>query len=142
MMLLRQARRRTAVRNAEYRRKQSVSTSTTNRGGLTLLWCCSDLLQRQGSTLKDFGGECRGREHGHRSYGDCSQCSHRHPPKRRIPASSSATVALLPNQWCRPVLTTVARRHLSRQNDLPDPADAITPLAPIEVLAVDAARGG
>jgi hypothetical protein len=38
------------------------------------------------------------------------------------------------------MLTTVAGRHLSRQQDLPDPADAITALAPVEVLEVDAAR--
>ncbi len=41
----------------------------------------ADLIQRQQSTLKDFCGECRGGERGHRSGGDCSQCSHKHPPR-------------------------------------------------------------
>jgi hypothetical protein len=51
-----------------------------------------------------------------------------------------AMVALLSDRCCRPVLTAVTRRHLSRQQDLPDRADANASLAPIEVLAVDAAR--
>jgi hypothetical protein len=59
-----------------------------------------------------------------------------------LPTGRGATAVPLPNRWCRPVLTTVAGRHLSKQQDLPDRADAITSLAPIEVLAVDAARGG
>ena len=49
--------------------------------------------------------------------------------------------SLLYDRRCSPVLTTVTGRHLSRQHDLPDPADAIASLAPVEVLAVDAARG-
>ena len=57
-----------------------------------------------------------------------------------LPTGRGAIVALLSDRRCRPVLTTVAGRHLSRQHDLPDPADAITSLAPVEVLAVDAAR--
>ena len=40
-----------------------------------------------------------------------------------------------------PVLTSVAGRNPSRQHDLPDPADASTALAAVEVQAVDAARG-
>ena len=62
--------------------------------------------------------------------GLCSQCSHRNPD----------IASPLPNRWRRPMLTTVTGRHLSRQQDLPDRADAITSLTPVEVLAVDAAR--
>ena len=62
--------------------------------------------------------------------------------RRNSGRGSSAMVAPLPNRSCRLVLTSVTGCHLSRQHDLPDPADAITPLAPVEVLAVDAARGG
>jgi hypothetical protein len=55
---------------------------------------------------------------------------------------SGAMFALLPARWCRPVLTAVARCHLSGEQCLPDSANARTPLASMEVLAVDAARGG
>jgi len=55
-------------------------------------------------------------------------------------ASRSAMVALLLARWCRPVLTAVGGCHLSRNQGLPDPTDARTTLASIEVLAVDAAR--
>jgi hypothetical protein len=48
-------------------------------------------------------------------------------------------VELLPNQRRRPVLTAIVGCHLSRQHDLPDPADTRTSLTPIEVLAVGAA---
>ena len=41
----------------------------------------ADLLQVQQSTLEHFGGERRGGERGHRSCGDCSQCSHKHPTR-------------------------------------------------------------
>ena len=60
--------------------------------------------------------------------------------RRSIPASRGAMVALLSERRCRPVHTAVTGRHLSRQQNLPDPADAITALTPVEVLAVDAAR--
>lgn len=51
-------------------------------------------------------------------------------------------VAYLPHWCCRPVLTAVARCHLSGEQCLPDSANARTPLASMEVLAVDAASGG
>ena len=62
--------------------------------------------------------------------------------KRIGSVDSGATIALLPARWCRPVLTAVTGRNLSRKHDLPDPADSITSLASIEVLAVDAASSG
>ena len=52
---------------------------------------------------------------------------------------SGATIALLPDRRCRPVLTANSGCHLSRNQGLPDPADARTTLASMEVLAVDAA---
>jgi hypothetical protein len=51
-------------------------------------------------------------------------------------------VALLSDRRCRPVLTTVAGCHLSREQCLPDPADPSSSIATAEVLAVDAARSG
>ena len=60
--------------------------------------------------------------------------------QRVLPTGRGAMVALLSERRCRPVHTAVTGRHLSRQQNLPDPADAITALTPVEVLAVDAAR--
>ena len=58
----------------------------------------ADLLQGQQGTLNNLSGKGRDGEQWHRIWNDCSQCSHRHP----------ATFAPLPNQWCRPVLATIA----------------------------------
>ena len=43
------------------------------------------LVQGQQGTLKNFGGKGRGREQGHRSGGDCSQCSHRNTTQNYAP---------------------------------------------------------
>ena len=64
----------------------------------------------------------------------------RRPYRSHTPETAPVTPALLANRWCRPVLATVAGRHLGRKQGLPDPADAITAWATTEVLAVDAAR--
>ncbi len=64
----------------------------------------------------------------------------RRPYPSRTPETVPVTPALLANRWCRPVLATVAGRHLGRNQGLPDPADAMAAWATTEVLAVDAAR--
>ena len=60
---------------------------------------------------------------------------------KNYPTGRGATVALLTDRRCRPVLTAVNGCHLSRQQCLPDPADTSSSIATAEVLAVDAARG-